>query len=424
MNIRQIKQETNRIINTNISQLKIQAYDSDNLYPQRLIKLVAASGTASSCVDTYAKFIEGNGLLDSILYRFRVGVNGEQVDQIHSLLCRDLAMFGGMAIHVNYNIIGEPVSWSHVPFENCRLSIADDINYVGKIAVFNDWGREKSGTKINTETIDYVNRFNPDRAIVLAQIAEAGGIEKYNGQILYISIAGIECSYPKPLYDSVLTDISTEIGCANIRYRSARNNFLPAGMLVRKTPTSTTIENEDEPDYNADSDNFTEQFKKFQGDENAAKILDVEIESGEDKPEFFPFEGKNHSIEYRETEKQAQENIGKRFNQPPILRCEAVSQGFSTDMMQDAYDYYNSVTNVERRLLERVYERVFAGMSATNDYSIIPLQYAEKQLKTDSISKIMDILSSQNTPDQKNILLGLLGIDNETSNKLTNGNIN
>ena len=321
MNIRQTKIEPRRFAVTDYKSFNIQYYDVDNLYPQRLLKLNAASGTAGLCISTYAKFIEGGGLLDSILYRFRIGVNGETVDQVHSLLCKDLATFGGMAIHVNYNLLGEIVTVAHIPFENCRLSIADDNNYISDIAVFDDWGREKVGTKLSKDTIDFIPRFNPDKNVVSAQIIEAGGVEHYKGQILYITLEGSECVYPKPLYDSVITDMSTEVGCSNIRYRSARNNFLPAGMLVRKaTPMNDTIESD--ADVPANEDEFTTQFKKFQGDENAAKILDVEIESGEDAPVFVPFEGKNHSIEYRETEKQAQENIGKRFNQPPILRCE------------------------------------------------------------------------------------------------------
>lgn len=423
MNIRQTKYESRRFTVSDYKSFGIQYYDVDNLYPQRLQKLNAASGTAGLCISTYAKFIEGDGLLDSILYRFKVGGNGEQVDQIHSLLCKDLAEFGGMAIHVNYNVLGEITTIAHIPFENCRLSIADDHNFVQSIAVFDDWGREKAGTKLAKETIDFIDRFNPDKEVIAKQTIEAGGIEFYKGQVLYIALSGAECVYPKPLYDSVITDMSTEVGCSNIRYRSARNNFLPAGMLVRKaTPMNDTIESDDNIPVN--DDEFTTQFKKFQGDENAAKILDVEIEAGEDAPVFVPFEGKNHSIEYRETEKQAQENIGKRFNQPPILRCEDVASGFTTDLMQDAYDYYNSVTNIERRFLERVYERIFVGISATSNYSIIPLQYSEKQVKIETATKVVEIITGNLSNEQKNVILAMLGVDNETIKKLLNGNIN
>ena len=94
MNIRQTKIEPSRFLVTDYKSFGIQYYDTDNLYPQRLLKLNAASGTAGLCISTYAKFIEGGGLLDSILYRAKIGVNNETVDQIHSLLCKDLATFG------------------------------------------------------------------------------------------------------------------------------------------------------------------------------------------------------------------------------------------------------------------------------------------------------------------------------------------
>ena len=61
----------------------------------------------------------------------------------------------------------------------------------------------------------------------------AGGIDRYNGQILWCSMAG-RGIYPTPIYDAVISDMSTEEGLGNIKNRNARNNFLVSAMLVTK----------------------------------------------------------------------------------------------------------------------------------------------------------------------------------------------
>lgn len=113
----------------------IQTYGSDNLYPQTFRNIVAASSTGSECAERYAEFIEGNGFKDVLFSEYVVNRKGESVDAIHSLVCRDMADFGGFALHVNYNVLGEIVELHHVPFENCRLMEEDDNGYVGKTSI-------------------------------------------------------------------------------------------------------------------------------------------------------------------------------------------------------------------------------------------------------------------------------------------------
>jgi hypothetical protein len=93
-------------------------------------------------------------------------------------------------------------------------------------------------------------------------------------------------------------------------------------------------------------------IKGFQGDENAGKIMYVELDDGDTKPEFVSFKGTNYDKEFNVTLASSQANIGKAFNQPPILRAENVGANFGADLMKNAYDYYNSVP--EKRTGESV----------------------------------------------------------------------
>jgi hypothetical protein len=49
-----------------------------NDYPQRILEIAAASGTATVCFEKYAKFIEGDGFVDQTFWK--------TYDQLHAEL--------------------------------------------------------------------------------------------------------------------------------------------------------------------------------------------------------------------------------------------------------------------------------------------------------------------------------------------------
>ena len=392
MNVKNVKKEPERFDVIDDLSLEIQRYGSDNLYPQAIRKIASASGTCSSCIDTYSKFIEGKGFKDNVFYKSSVNDRGVTIDSLLSLHSKDIAFYKGFALHVNYNLLAEITEVQFLPFENCRFGLEDELGYVSKIAVHKDWGGVRSRTKkkgITKTTIDYIDVFNPIKNVVLAQIIKAGGVDKYKGQVLYYSFDG-DFIYPKAKYDSIITDASTEAGLSNVNYRNVRHNFLPAGMLIRKKTTDVDLTSDSGDKWRNDDDTFTSSFKQFQGDENACKIIDVEIEFDEEKPEFVPFETQNISEKYSATKKDIQDNIGKVFIQPPILRAEMVSTGFTQEAIKDAYNFYNSITDPERRTIERIYkqvfERFFIDICPSKDFSILPLKYITDEQKIDNVS--------------------------------------
>ena len=200
MNVKTVKRTERRFDTPVISNLGIQAWGHNNLYPQEILELVASSESASACMDKYKSFIQGNGFKEVGFSEVVVNLIGETSDDIVGQLASDIGDFRGFAIHVNYNLLGQITELNHTPFENCRLSEADNNGYVGQIAVHPDWtGRTKRGGKlvrVTKENIDFIDVFNPRKEVVLAQIESAGGIENYNGQVLWVSEAGKQ-TYPK-----------------------------------------------------------------------------------------------------------------------------------------------------------------------------------------------------------------------------------
>lgn len=373
------KKSSNRVDVSYLRQFGIQGFGDDNLYPQTLRNIIAASSTGSECAERYANFIEGNGFKDIRFSEYVVNRKGDTVDDIHALVCPDVGDFDGMSLHINYNIFGEICELNYVPFENCRLLEEDSNGHVAKIAVHPDWSGKKTRAgnplQVKKENIDFIDVFNPRKEVVLAQIEAAGGIEYYKGQILWLSGGGKNV-YPRSRADRVVTEMSTDEGLANVKFRNVRCNFLSAGIVITKKGQS--IAGEDSSGLN-DNDGFSDMLGKLQGDTNSLKMLEVEISSDEEKPEFVDLSSKNYDKEFSVTDASVVERIYSAYGQEPWYCIRIGKVGFSGDILEDAFEYYNSIVSKQQRMIERAFQKIFGGWyevaNPSNDYSVEPLKY-------------------------------------------------
>lgn len=376
------KKSNNRIDGKYLQSIGIQSYGDDNLYPQTLRNIIASSPTGSECADRFADYIEGNGFREVVFSEYVVNRRGCTADEIHSLVCKDVADFNGLALHVNYNVLGQIVELQHIPFENCRLSEEDSNGYVAKIVVHPDWtGRKTRNGKalqVKKEYLDYIDVYDPRKEVVLAQIEAAGGIENYKGQVLWVSMAG-KNTYPVGKGDRVATEMSTDEGLSNVKYRNVRNNFLPAAMVITKKG-SNIIYDDNGNEVKRDNDsNFSDTLSQLQGDTNSNKIMEVTLESDEEKPEVVTLNSRNYDKEFTVTEASVVERIYSAYGQEPWYCIRIGKVGFSGDILEDAFEYYNSIVSKQQRLIERVFDSVFRNWfevaNPSNDFSIEPLRY-------------------------------------------------
>lgn len=385
MNINNVKRSPKRIQTYYLNTLNIQAYGRDNLYPQRMFDLIQGSSIGSSCCERYQTFIEGNGLNNTGFSEYICNRAEETVDDIYRLIARDMALYHGFALHVNYNVFCDIVELTHVPFQTCRL---EEETLDGKVVYINihpDWTGHKTRKgryiRVTKDNVKKIYTFNPNKEVVMSQIKASGGIENYRGQILWFSMDG-KWEYPRPIYDKVITNLSIDEGLDNVNYRNVRNNFLVAGMLVHKKGSALSIdENGNAIDDEDNSDKISESLDIFQGDENACAIMDVTIEQDEDKPEFVSFEANNFDKKFDKTAESSTMKIYTAFGQEVFYRIINGSLGFSTDIMSEAFRFYSSYTDNQRRAISRALKRVFAhwyeNPNPEGDYEIKPLKYQD-----------------------------------------------
>lgn len=384
MNVRTAKKTGKRIDTGYVRRFQMQGYGNDNLYPQKLRNITMASGTAELCLNRYSRFIEGYGFNNEAISELIMNASGETADNILHAVSQDLARYGGFALHVNYNVLCEVVSVEHVPFENCRLEEEDDAGYVAHILLHPDWTGEKTRNgkllRVDESRIERICVFNPDKSVVAREIEDAGGIDNYKGQVLWVSKDG-RGVYPTPIYDSAITEVSTDEGLANVKYRNVRNGFMVSCMLVTKkgVPKIDADENEVEGEAMISP----EDLRDFQGDEKACKIMLVELENDEDEPKVVAFPTRNFDKEFSITDSSVTERIYAQFHQELFYAIRIGKLGFSGQVMKDAYEYYAGEVTMEQRIIERAFavvmtvwhDETFRGL----DYVLQPLKYISSE---------------------------------------------
>lgn len=402
----------------------IQMYGEQNDYPQKVMEVVGASITGGACVEQYGRFLFGRGFRQRDFYQAVVNGRGDRADDVLDAVARDLATFGGFALHVNWNALYEVTSVAHVPFEWLRLGELDDDYNTDRIALHKDWGRRNTNLRrFRSQDIEWFDFFDPDHEAIREQVEKAGGWEQWNGQIYYYSRRGPKC-YPLPVFDSALTDMSSEEGLSNMSYRNIRHNYMPAGMFIDHLNGANSKEQADER---------KKELAEFQGDTKAGRMLYCNLDEGEPAPEFKPFESNNTDQKFKQADEKVPDRIGAAFCQPPILRAKDVGSNFGATAMKEAYDYYNSQTETERLTLERVMGDVFQHMSGIGrmnpdgDYSILPKVYDVNETLAERLGErtegVLSLLFDGSKTDEakRTVLAEVYGLEDEQIDKLING---
>lgn len=368
-----------RRIDSELKTLGIASYGEFNDYPEKVLEVSQASPTGTGCLHTCIKFVKGNGFEDVALQNFILNHKGDTGGELQQKLVKDYKTFGGCAVHVNYDGTLSPTEYQHVPFEHCRLGIDADGNYNGKIAIHRDWtGRYNLKRKLpKKDEIKFFPFFNPKKSVLVAQIGEMG-IEFYSGQIMYFSNTG-SLSYPLSPFDSVVTDMATEESVSTVLYRNAKHNYMPAGMLINKKGIPVQAGSDGPNDEGKDT--LYKDVEAWQGDEQAAKIIVIDVDQTEDPPTFIPFQIQNFDKMFDTTSKYIESNIGKVFMQPPILRGIDIGAGFGGDLMNNAYNFYNSITFEDRNIISQIFSKLLQNFAVKfTSTKIIELEYSAESV--------------------------------------------
>jgi hypothetical protein len=413
-----ISQIERRTIIRQLQSWGIIGYDLDNAYPQRMLELVAQSPTATNCWEKRAKFIAGNGFEDENLSKFVVNEQGLTLAKLLKRIAVDKALFTSFGIHINYNANYAISDVHYVKFEDIRQGDPDNENMRDKFAVYFDWGR-KTWKNITTSKIDYIHRYNPNPDVIREQVIEAGGWDNYKGQLYYFN-PEID-DYPLIIADSVWEDFETEAGIKIFANREVNVGFMPSVMISQK-------QRREEADSDDSLDDGVGGFRRptqieidlgqFQGAKNGQKILHMEYQNDDEKPELTPFPIQNNDKLFELTEKSVENRIIKGFFVPKELVNSEKSTGLSNGgEKKEAIREFNDNTAPDRLELIESLSEIFSHFYTpvpTQNWNIleVPAEIAEDILGARAGVSINQLLLSALPKENKvAALVSVYGIE-------------
>lgn len=351
-------------------------YDMDNAYPQRMLELVAASPTAKDCWSKRAKFIAGNGFEQPDLGKLIINSKGLTLAKLLKAVATDKALFTGFGIHVNYNANFKIASVNYIKFEDIRMGDTDCPDTAGKYAIYSDWGR-KTWKNIMRSKITFLDSYDPDEQAIKNQVLTAGGWDKYKGQLYYFNPEVDD--YPLIEADSVWEDFETEAGIKIFNNREVTTGFLPSTMLfmqARREEADNSRPDEGDQSYSNSPSQLEKDLGSFQGAKSAQKIIVIEYEDENSKPEFQPYSIQNNDKLFESTEKSVEARIIKGFSIPRELINSEKSSGLSNGgEKKQAICEFNDNTAPERLELSETFAEIFShyytDINPDNNWNIL-----------------------------------------------------
>jgi hypothetical protein len=122
---------------------------------------------------------------------------------------------------------------------------------------------------------------------------------------------------------------------------------------------------------------FKETIKGFQGAANFNRIMHVQANTPEEKPELLPFTHQDSDKLFEWHENSTQENIRRNFTIPTVFLDAVPGSLGLNNQLNDAIAFYNKITYDERKVMTEQFSMIFSTwkppVNKTGNYEIIEL---------------------------------------------------
>lgn len=339
----------------------------DNLYPERVDRVLNNSVTAKMSLDILIQNLIGNGFGD--MDNFKIN-NEQSLIDFATDLSDDIAKNRGVYVHFDFNLNFEPVNPTILPFEKCRIGKKDSSEYNGKILFKKDWSDSK-------EKAIVFDVYNKDPEIVKAQVEKSGSIKKYKGQVLFYNMDR-NYYYPLSRIDAVLNDCDSEAQAAVYKNMILRKGFFGKQIIVTPPLISNNLPETiyDElgvmkrnPEYSkklSEAQAVKETIESFIGSENAGGAMMIEspdfINGIDNIFKIITIDSKLDDKMFEYTESSVSKNILMAFNNLPVSLVKSPDSamfGNSGEAINEAKKLYWQNCSKDRNIVETLVNKIY-----------------------------------------------------------------
>jgi len=224
--------------------------------------------------------------------------------------------------------------------------------------VYNNWDGSKGA--INQSEYIYLKSYSQDYT---------PSDDKYLGQLFLISHNNK--SYTKSAIDPIVELVLTDHLLAVKKNKRVENEFALKQVFLIPEQVRTPIYDENNNILSYKEDTIVDQLNDFVGEEGASFMA---LESADmENPPFKAIPINSASKDNNEYEEESTRNqIISFFNQPLALKGVPKSGVmFSNEQIEQAYTYYNNVTDMQRKFIQRKMNLLFLSIGIPEDEIMI-----------------------------------------------------
>ena len=286
-------------------------WGKDNQYPEYLYGLFNDVSSLKTIIEGTADYVCGNDVTCNVKgFDVEVNTKGDTMRELVRLLARDYLIYGGFAIQVIRNKVGDVRELYYVDFRYLRSSKKNEVF----------WYSEEFGKKYvrSNKTVVYPKFIKENRDIT--------------SSILYVTNEKSK-TYPTPRYSGSIKACEIERNIDTYHLSSLENGFGGSYILnfLNGIPTDE-MKSEIEKNVN----------EKFCGSSNAGRIL-INFANGKDNATTLDkLDVEDFGVKYESLAKRSREQIFTAFRAQPILfGMMKENNGFSQDEYLQSFAIYN-----------------------------------------------------------------------------------
>jgi capsid portal protein len=285
-----------------------------NTYPNYLMSLYKASTTLKSVIDGCVDYIVGN---DVVSNRSMLNTNGETPRELLKKIALDNELYGGFALQVIRNRMGEVAELYHIDLRHLRTNKKNNVFWWAE-----DWSKRGKAIKL------------PKYMQVDWQTLDDAGKELHSNSVLFVKNDHTQV-YPLPLYGAESTIIACELEKKIGTYHINNiNNGFVGSMVVNF--------NNGIPEDNIKDEIEREFNEKFCGAENGGRAMLSWNEDKEHSATIETPEVKDYNDRYQTLDAYCKEKIYSAFRaNPNLFGIPTQNLGFNQEEYESSFKLFN-----------------------------------------------------------------------------------
>lgn len=286
------------------------AWGTDNRYPNYLFSLYEDCATLQSIVNGTTDFVCGNDISCNLpMFEKTVNKNGDTILDIIQRISTDYLIFGGFALQVIRNAVGNISEIYWIDFTKIRSDKKNEVFFFS-----DEWDKSYGRVKY----IIYP-KFNPN--------------DSNPTSIFYYKGNKTRCTYPTPIYNAAITSCELEKKINEFHLNEISNNFLTSKIInFNSGVPDDDLKNEIERNIN----------EKFSGAENAGRILISFNNNKDSETTVADIPQDEFGERYDALHKRSREQIFTAFRATPnLFGLMTETTGFNEQEFLEAFKLYN-----------------------------------------------------------------------------------